>query len=94
MCDWIGHVVDNYLSLIYRSIRQGLFESDYLQMDETPIRYLDSERKGKSHKGYFWVFGNPQGNVCFDWQLGRGRAAIYTLIESCMRHGIDSRNKI
>lgn len=81
MCDWIGYVVNNYLSLIYRSIRQGLFKSDYLQMDETPIRYLDSERKGKSHKGYFWVFGNPRGNVCFDWQLGRGRVAAESILK-------------
>ena len=29
MCDWIGKVVDNWLSLIYRSIRQGLFKNDY-----------------------------------------------------------------
>ena len=70
MCDWIGYVADNWLNLIYHSIRQGLFKSDYLQIDETPIRYLDNERKGKSHKGYFWVFGNPKGNVCFDWQPG------------------------
>lgn len=34
MCDWIAQVVDNWLDLIYRSIRQGLFKSDYLQMDE------------------------------------------------------------
>ena len=81
MCDWIGKVVDNWLSLIYRSIRQGLFESDYIQMDETPIRYLDNERKGKSHRGYFWVFGNPKGNVCFDWQLGRGRAAAESILK-------------
>ena len=50
MCDWIGYVVDNWLNLICHSIRQGLFKSDYLQIDETPIRYLDNERKGKSHK--------------------------------------------
>ena len=54
--------------------------SDYLQIDETPIRYLDNERKGKSHKGYFWVFGNPKGNVCFDWQPGRGRAAAQSIL--------------
>ena len=81
MCDWIGQVVDNWLSLIYRSIRQGLFKGDYLQMDETPIRYLDNERKGKSHKGYFWVFGKPKGNVCFDWQLGRSGAAAKSILK-------------
>jgi transposase len=72
MCDWIGYAVDNWLSVIYHSIRKGLIDGDYLQVDETPIRYLDADRKGKSHKGYFWVFGRPGGDVCFDWRLGRG----------------------
>ena len=44
MCDWIGYVVDNWLQLIYYSIRQG---RDYLQIDETPICYLDHDRKVK-----------------------------------------------
>jgi len=80
MCDWIGYVVDTWLKLIYHSIRQGLFKSDYLQIDETPIRYLDNERKGQSYQGYFWVFGKPGGNVCFDWQLGRGAQAAQSIL--------------
>ncbi len=75
MCDWIAYTVENWLSIIYRSIRSGLMSGDYLQVDETPIRYLDADRKGKSHKGYFWVFGRPEGDVCFDWTLGRARKA-------------------
>jgi transposase len=74
LCDWVGYAVDNWLMLIYHSIRQGLLKGDYLQVDETPIRYLDPERKGKSHTGYFWVFGRPGGDLCFDWRLGRGRS--------------------
>lgn len=74
MCDWIGYVVDNYLSIIYRSIRQGLFKGDYIQIDETPIAYVQKGGMGKSRKGYFWVFGHPDGNVCFAWQLGRSQA--------------------
>ncbi len=81
MCDWIGYVVDTWLRLIYHSIRQGLFGGDYLQMDETPIRYLDHDRKGKSQKGYFWVFGKPGGNVCFDWKLGRGQSAAKSILQ-------------
>lgn len=72
MCDWIGYAVENWLAQIYHSIRQGLIAGDYLQIDETPIRYLDPDRKGKSHRGYFWVYGRPGGDICFDWKLGRG----------------------
>jgi len=80
MCDWIAYAVENWLSIIYRSIRNGLIGGDYLQIDETPIRYLDTERKGKSHKGYFWVFGRPEGDVCFDWALGRGGKAADAVV--------------
>lgn len=47
MCDWVAYAAESWLSIIYRSIRQGLLGGDYLQVDETPIRYLDTERKGK-----------------------------------------------
>ena len=81
MYDWIGQVIDNYLGLIYRSIRKGLFEGDYIQIDETPVPYVEKGGMGKSRKGYFWVFGHPT--------TGHRSAVIYTLIESCKRHGIE-----
>jgi transposase len=80
MCDWIGHAVDDWLLLIYHSIRNGLLKGDYLQIDETPIRYLDCERKGKSHTGYYWVFGRPGGDLCFDWRLGRGQTGAEAIV--------------
>ena len=80
MCDWIAYAVENWLSIIYRSIRNGLIGGDYLQIDETPIRYLDTERKGRSHRGYFWVFGLPGDDVCFDWTLGRGKEGAGSIV--------------
>jgi len=70
MCDWIGYGIENWLAIIYHSIRQGLIGGDYLQIDETPIRYLDPDRKGKSARGYLWVYGQSRGDICFDWALG------------------------
>lgn len=80
MCDWIAYAVENWLSIIYRSIRNGLISGDYLQVDETPIRYLDTDRKGKSRNGYFWVFGRPEDDVCFDWTLGRGKEGAESIV--------------
>lgn len=82
MCDWIAYAAENWLSIIYRSIRNGLLGGDCLQVDETPIRYLDTDRKGKSHKGYLWAFGRPGGDLCFDWRLGRGRAGADAIASS------------
>ena len=80
MCDWIGYAIENWLTIIYHSIRQGLIGGDYLQIDETPIRYLDTERKGQSKRGYLWVYGRPEGDLCFDWSLGRGKAAAEAIV--------------
>ncbi len=82
MCDWIAYAAENWLSIIYRSIRNGLLGGDYLQIDETPIRYLDTEGKGKSHKGWYWVFGRPEDDVCFDWSLGRGAKSAEAILSS------------
>ncbi|MGB8367677.1 MAG: IS66 family transposase [Limisphaerales bacterium] len=37
---------------VYRAIRKDLLAGNYLQADETPIRYLDPDVKGKSQQGY------------------------------------------
>lgn len=80
LCDWTGYVIENWLLIIYHSIRQGLTGGDYLQIDETPIRYLDPDRQGQSGRGYLWVYGRPGGDLCFDWSLGRGKAAAETIV--------------
>lgn len=80
LCDWIGYAIEHWLAIIYHSIRQGLIAGDYLQIDETPIRYLDPDRKGQSGRGYLWVYGRPDGDLCFDWSLGRGKAAAESIV--------------
>jgi transposase len=81
MCDWIGYVTENLLSLIYYLIRQDLLKGGYLQIDETPIRYLDPDHRGQSHRGYLWAYGRPGGDICFDWSQGRGKPAAETILK-------------
>jgi hypothetical protein len=47
---------------------------NYLQADETPIRYLDPDVKGKSQQGYLWVYSRPKADVLFEWRTSRARA--------------------
>ncbi len=61
------------LKPVYRAIREDLVAGSYLQADETPIRYLDPDVKGKSQQGYLWVYSRPGGDVLFEWRTGRGR---------------------
>ena len=72
LCGWVEAAAD-WLSPIYREMKAGLLAQDYLQADETPIRYLDPDVKGKSQQGWLWTYSRPQGDVVFEWQISRSR---------------------
>jgi transposase len=72
MGDWVFQIAE-LVKPVYQAIAQELQQCSYLQADETPIRCLDPDVKGKSVKGFLWVYGEPKGDVLFDWRMGRGR---------------------
>lgn len=65
---------------------QLIFEtksSGYLQVDETPIKVLDSDKKGVAHQGYYWVYHAPlDGTVLFDYSPTRGDKAAFSMLEN------------
>jgi transposase len=72
MGGWV-EVAADWLSPIYREMKAGLLAGSYLQADETPIRYLDPDVKGKSQQGWLWLYSHPQGDVLFEWNISRSR---------------------
>ena len=72
LCGWVAAAAD-WLAPIYREMKATLVAQDYLQADETPIRYLDPDVKGKSQSGWLWTYSQPQGDVVFDWNVSRSR---------------------
>jgi len=62
LCGWVDAAAD-WLSPIYREMKARLLAGDYLQADETPIRYLDPDVKGKSQQGWLWTYSHPAGDV-------------------------------
>ena len=70
---WVEQAAE-LLKPVYRSIRDDLLQGNYLQADETPIRYLDPDVKGKSQQGYLWIYSRPKGDVLFEWRVSRSRA--------------------
>ena len=70
---WVEQAAE-LLKPVYRSIREDLLRGNYLQADETPIRYLDPDVKGKSQQGYLWVYSRPKSDVLFEWRVSRSRA--------------------
>ena len=69
---WVEQAAE-LLKPVYRAIREDLLAGYYLQVDETPIRYLDPDVKGKSRQGYLWAYSRPGGDVLFEWQVSRAR---------------------
>jgi transposase len=61
-----------WLDAVYNEYRNRLLKSTYLQADETPIPVLTRDKKGKTHRGYLWVYHDPvQRLVLFDYRENR-----------------------
>jgi transposase len=61
------------LNLLFDLHRKEILSGDYIMVDESPIRVLDQNLKGKSHRGYYWVYYSPEKRlVLFDYRPGRG----------------------
>ena len=57
--------------------------SGYLQVDETPIKVLDSDKKGAAHQGYYWVYHAPlDETVLFDYSPSRSDKAAFPMLEN------------
>jgi len=76
---WMDDAAD-WLGLIYRHIRQGVFAGGYVQMDETHVAFLEPGN-GRSIKGYLWGCNRPGGGVFYDWSSGgRGMDRLDELV--------------
>jgi transposase len=72
MVQWVEKVA-HLLLAIYRLIWEELKVGDYLQIDESPVKVLDPEVKGKAAQGYLWFYSRPGGYVFLEFHESRGR---------------------
>jgi transposase len=71
--DWFRTVL-NHLHALYEAHKRVTLATSYLGADETPISVMDEDKKGTTHRGYYWVYHNPEQKlVLFDYRPGRGR---------------------
>jgi transposase len=78
MAQWMGMAAD-WLRPIYETIRTGVLGGGYVQIDETPIRYLEPGH-GKTKQGYLWTCTRPGVDTVFHWGLNRAAENLHTII--------------
>jgi len=78
MAEWV-ELAAEWLQPIYREIQQGVLSRGYVQVDETPIRYL-APGHGKTKLGYLWTCGVPRGDVIFHWETSRAATCLEKII--------------
>lgn len=68
---------------VYVALKKYTLRLDYLHADETPIKVLDKDKKGQTHRGYFWVYhSSVEKLVLFDYQPGRGREGPQQILQN------------
>jgi|WetSurMetagenome_2_1015567.scaffolds.fasta_scaffold36767_3 transposase len=75
MVQWVEHIAV-WLQPIYDAMWNAMLATGYLQVDETPVRVLDPDVKGKSVRGYLWFYAVPGGDVLLDFDRHRSLAPV------------------
>lgn len=75
---WMELCAD-WLKPVYQHIRTGVMAGGYVQVDETPIEYLEPGN-GRTKQGYLWTCARPKGDVIFQWETSRAAECLHKLI--------------
>lgn len=79
--DWVQRTLFA-LTGLYELHKQMVLASGYLHADETPLKVLDDDKKGSTHRGYYWVYHSSELKmVLFEYQPGRGREGPQAMLK-------------
>jgi transposase len=82
LTDWVSSTC-KLIEPLYEALKKEVLQSTYLHADETPIKVLDKDKKGQTHRGYYWVYQNSIDKIVFfDYQPGRGREGPVNILEN------------
>ncbi len=80
MVEWVRIAAD-WGEPLYKLMVADLLRGGYVQVDETPVKFIDPDEKpGGARQGYLWVMSRPGGDVVFDWRLSRRHGELTTLL--------------
>lgn len=82
LTDWVSGTCE-LIAPLFEALKVEVLQNHYLHVDETPIKVLDKDKKGQTHRGYYWVYQDSLNKtVFFDYQEGRGREGPLGILEN------------
>ena len=76
---WTGQCVA-LLEAVAVGLKQEVRQSPYVQVDETPVRYLDPQRPGRCGQGYLWTALVPGQCLVYEWHTSRAADCLDALL--------------
>jgi len=55
LTDWVSSTC-NLIAPLFEALKTEVLQSGYLHVDETPIKVIDKDKKGQTHRGFYWVY--------------------------------------
>jgi transposase len=65
--------VGEMLIPILAEMKRDLLSGNYIQADETPIGVQTPDKRGQTHRAYFWQFSAPGKGVIFNFEMTRSK---------------------
>ncbi len=82
LTDWISSTC-KLIEPLYEALKKEVLKSNYLHADETPIKVMNKEKSGETHRGYYWVYQSSIDKIVFfDYREGRGREGPMEILEN------------
>jgi transposase len=82
LTEWVSATCE-LITPLFNALKAEVLRSGYLHADETPIKVIDKDKKGQTHRGYYWVYQNSLDKIVFfDYQEGRGREGPIEILEN------------
>ena len=82
LTEWVRATCE-LITPLFKALKAEVLQSGYLHADETPIKVIDKDKKGETHRGYYWVYQNSIDKIVFfDYQEGRGREGPMEILEN------------
>lgn len=80
--DWVA-ATSKLITPLYDLLVKQTLAATYLQADETPCPVLDKDKKGKTYRGYYWIYQDCINRlVVFDYQEGRNKDGPSAMLEN------------